>query len=336
VKERLVKMGASDAQVDIMLWLVNFGRTERIQSVSALAKRVNVSQTTLLRTFNGNYGAELTNLCSKLTHFRTLTAERATFGEEPLVKDLRVVREISVFADMTRISATIGILFGPNQSGKSRTLKMIYTPSHNHGRTIYVEMPDGGGLRYFLEELMKACGISERKSIGEMKQRARRYFDPQTLLIVDEFHQTMIGRGLKTVTIEFIRQLHDRTGCPILICGTDVVNEELNNPKFKKFLGQLENRGVLRRFVPAKPYAEDVAALCKAYGFPKVIDPEAKKLVDAIAETNGIGKLCKFLRMSKRLASNRKTNPTWRHFLETRATLQSWENGEPMILPEAA
>jgi DNA transposition AAA+ family ATPase len=190
-------------------------------------------------------------------------------------------------------------------------------------------LESGGATRLFLEDLMKACGISERKSYGEMKQRAFRYFDPQTLLIVDEFHQTLIGRTIKMASIETIRAIYEKCGCGVVLCGTDIVPDMFEDARFKKFLGQTANRGVLRRLIPATPYREDVTALCKAYGLG-VADGEAKALVNTIASTNGIGKLCKFMAMSRRLAAKRRTPVTWDHFLETHATLKSWERGEQM------
>lgn len=329
VKEKLAEAGATTDQIDIVLWLLNYGRSQKIASVSALAKKLNVHSSTVGRLFSGKYGADITSIIEKIVHFRGVQAERLQFGDAPVVTSLRVVNDITAFCDLARVSATVAILFGPNQSGKTWTLRNIYQPANNHGRTVYVRMPVGGGLKLFLEVLLKACGITTRLGYHDMKARAIRYFDPQTLLIVDEFHQTMIGRGLKTVTIDFIREIHDLSGCGVVLCGTDVVNDMIDDPKFRKFLGQIGNRGVLRRLIPATPYREDVTALCQAYGFG-VPAGEAKKLVDQIASTNGIGKLCKYMQMSRRLANKRQVPVMWDHFLETHATLKSWEKGEQM------
>lgn len=335
VKQALTAVAATTEQIDSILWLLNYGRAQRLSSVTALAERLNVSGSTLSRVFAGKYGAGLASIVADIDHFRALHAERAGFGDRIVCEDLNVVKDIADFCDLTRASQTIAILWGPNQSGKTWALEKIYAPKNNHGRTIFVRMPVGGGTRLFLEEILRACGISERKSYSEMKQRVLRYFDPQTLLIIDEFHQAMIGRTLRTTTVETVREIHDLTGCGVVICGTDVLPDMISNPRFVKLLGQTDNRGVLRRRVPPTPYREDVQALCKAYGFG---DPhgEARKLVQEIASTNGIGKLCKFFMMSKRLASKRRQPVTWQHFLDTHATLKSWERGEQMKREEAA
>lgn len=332
VKQALARAGATDPQIDSVLWLLTYGRQEKVSSTSALARRLNVSASTLGRVFAADYGAELTNIISKIDHFRKLATERREFGDHVVVTDLRVVEDITSLCELTRVSQTMAMLFGPNQSGKSWALKKIYAPAHNHGRTVYVSLLESGGAtRLFLQDLLVACGISDRKAYGEMKQRLFRYFDPQTLLIVDEFHQTMIGRTLKMTTIEAIRAIHEKCGCGVVLCGTDILPDMFNDPRYHKFLGQTANRGVLRRLIPAKPYPEDVTALLKAHGLSRAPEGDAKKIVDGITGNEGIGKLCKYLKMSRRLASKRRVPVDWNHFLETHATLKSWERGEQMV-----
>lgn len=342
VKTALLKQDYTAPQIDAVLGLLNHGRQEKITHVSTLAKKLNVHPTTVSRLFAGTYGltkvegelqrtATLDSIISKVTHFLELQDKRKQmFGDTPVVRDLRVVKDVTDFCDLTRATATMSVLYGPNQSGKSWALEKIYTPANNHGRTVYVSMLDSGGTtKLFMEDLLRACGISERKSYGDMKRRIYRYFDPQTLLIVDEYHQTLVGRTIKMTTIEFIRAIYEKCGCGIVLCGTDIVPDMFEDPRFKKFLGQTSNRGALRRLIPATPYSEDVVELCRAYGFG-VPAGEAKTIVDTIARTNGIGKLCRYLQMSRRLAHKQGGKPTWDHFLATKATLDSWARGERM------
>ena len=346
VKTNLVEAGATREQIDAALWLLTYGREHKLGQISALAKKLNVSTTTLSRVFAGKYGAELTNITETIVHFRKLDAERKHFGEIPIVKNLRVVKDISAFCELTRVSGTMSVLHGPNQSGKSWALKKVYQPANNHGRTIYLDLlPSGGTTRMALEDLLTECGISSRKSYGDMRRSVFRYFDPQTLLIMDEFHQTMLGRTLKLATIELPRAIYEQSGAPVVLCGTDVVNEMFEDSKFSKFLGQIGNRGVLRRLIPATPYPEDVGAICQAYGLECEIEPETEKRaarvtyadekggekVEAIANTNGIGKLCKFFQMSRRLANKKGVAFGWEHFLTTHATITSWAKGERML-----
>jgi hypothetical protein len=200
-------------------------------------------------------------------------------------------------------------------------------------------MPVGGGAKMFLIELMRACGVSTTRSnsYGQMVDLTLRFFGytgphaPRTrtgmLLIVDEVHQAMIGRTVKTSTVELIRQIHDLCRIGVVLCGTDVLPEMIQDERFSRLLGQTANRGVLRRRIPAEPSAADVRAICKAYGFDA---PEGKALdiVKRISRENGIGKLCGYLRMAKKLASNRHQTAAWTHFLTTHATLLSWERGD--------
>ena len=50
----------------------------------------------------------------------------------------------------------------------------------------------------FLNELARSCGISHRKSYEQLRERLIGFFQPGMLLIVDEAHQTLIGRKLQT------------------------------------------------------------------------------------------------------------------------------------------
>ena len=43
---------------------------------------------------------------------------------------------------------------------------------------------------------------------------------------------------------------------------------------------------------------------------------------------SGIGRLTKYLRMTRKLAANRKEPVSWRHFITTHATLESWARGD--------
>ena len=254
VKQNLLKHGFTDPQIDLVLGLLNYGRAEKLGNVSALAKKLNVHPTTVGRLFDGTYGLTITRdektkaiiktertagldtIIGKVAHFLELQAKRKVFGDVPLCRDLLVVKDITDFCDLTRATATMSILYGPNQSCKSWTLEKIYTPANNHGRTVYVSMLESGGTtKLFMEDLLRACGISERKSYGDMKRRVYRYFDPQTLLIVDEYHQTLIGRTIKMTSIELIRAIYEHCGCGIVLCGTDIVPDMFEDARFRNF-----------------------------------------------------------------------------------------------------
>jgi DNA transposition AAA+ family ATPase len=316
---------AAPGQVNDVIWLLNHARDRKLRSYSELGELIGYDTSVISKVFRGIYGAGLGAFCEKIRVYRALYLQRQDLGEEIFVEGLSIVRDVKNLCELTRISQTMSMIWGPNQSGKSKALKRY--AKGDHGRTIYLRMPTGGSAQMMLQELAKACGISDRSNYAQLRDRIMKYLDASTLLIVDEVHQAMIGRTMKTTTIELIREIHDETGCGVVLCGTDVLPDMMQDPRFSKLLGQTDNRGVLKRKVPAAPTKRDVRLLCEAYGLTNP-DGDAAEIVSAIAKKNGIGKLTKYFLMSRRLASKSNEPLGWKHFLATHATLTAWAEGK--------
>ena len=76
VKADLTVAKATAEQIDITLRFLNWGRAQKITSVSSLAKRLNVSSSTIGRLFRGEYGADIGSIIQKIEHFLGVQAER--------------------------------------------------------------------------------------------------------------------------------------------------------------------------------------------------------------------------------------------------------------------
>lgn len=329
VKATLTAANATPEQVDHLVWFLIHGRDQKVGGLTKLGDLIKRDGATLSKIYRGVYPADIAPVVSDIAHYRRLWEERLTFGgEEPFV-DTRLFAELSQFCDLARVSQTIGLIWGPNQSGKTRGLQ-VYAQRNNHGRTIYVRMPAGGTGRRTLNAIARACGISERHSYEALTEKIIRFFGPDVLLIVDEAHQAIVGgKAVKAATLELIREIHDVAGCGVVLCGTDALPDALRDPAMAKFLAQFDNRGVLRRRVPAVPYPEDVAAILARYGLPVPEEQtDEARLLAKVLKDSGVGKLTKYLRMARRLSAKRAESFAWRHVLSTHATLQSWANGE--------
>jgi DNA transposition AAA+ family ATPase len=335
VKEKLERSGATTEEVSSALWFLDYAKTNKLPTFKALGNIIGRDASTVSKLFSGSYGAEIGAVIQKIDRARAMFAERAGFGARPVVQT-SVMEEVKTLCDLARSSQTIAFLHGPNQSGKT-TAAETYTKANNHGRTIFVRMRSGGGTKIFLADLLAACGVRDNLSYHDMRDRALRFFgyhgplvprgNSDMLLIIDEVHQAMIGRSIRTVTMELIREIHDLCGIGVVLIGTDVLPEMILDARFSRLLGQIANRGVLRRRIPAEPSDKDVRLICQGYGFD---EPQGRALtiVKRISQENGIGKLCGYLRMAKKLASNRHQTANWSHFLTTNATLKSWERGD--------
>jgi hypothetical protein len=333
VKAALIEANTPQEHISDILWLHAHAKDQKLTDHGAVGALVGYDASVISKVLRGKYGADLTAFCEKVRFFREVLTARKGIGDKPFVAGLSIVRDVKALCDGARISQTIGMLWGPNQSGKTFALKK-YAEQHNHGQTIYAEMPVGGSARMTLLEIARACHISERNSYDQLLDRILRHLDSQMLLIVDEVHQALIGRTVKTVTMELLRRIHDRCGCGLVLCGTDVLPDMVQDPRFAKLLGQTDNRGVLRRSVPAAPTKKDVRLLCEAYGLERPTG-DAAAIVTAIATKNGIGKLCKYFQMSRRLASKGNAPLSWDHVLNTHATLTAWAAGKRSEREEA-
>jgi len=334
VERTLEELGVPPAQAEEVLWLVDFARAQRINSFSALAKEVGVSEATVSLVLRGKYKAELANFCGTIENFRRLWIERQAIGQEPWVPELSIVKRIYPFCDLVRAANQIGIIWGPNQSGKSKTLEHYAGDRDGNRRSIhpltaYASLPPGGACVPSMQEIAAARGsISTRKRHAEMRNMILRRFHSGWLLIVDEFHQTLKGRTFKNETIDRIREIHDRCKCPVILCGTDVVPEMMEDPRFKDFLGQIGNRGVLKLRIPPAPEPHDILLLARAYGIDHPPDKNAARIAKQIGDENGISKLTDYFKVARQLAGKAHERLAWKHFVITHSTLESWSKGE--------
>jgi hypothetical protein len=153
-------------------------------------------------------------------------------------------------------------------------------------------------------------------------------FNNLWLLLVDEFHQAVTGRSIKTVTVDRIREFNDDCGTPIVLCGTPVVPNMMKDERYVDFLGQISNRGVFELQIPAEPTDNDIRLLIKAYGFKSEPSGDAARIVKEIVKEKGIGKLSKYLKAARVVAKNKHTTPDWDHFLDTSDSADNYALGK--------
>lgn len=325
VEQKLIEQNATSSQIEEILWLVDFANTQGIKTFARLAAEMGVSDSQVSLVLRGKYDAGLSNFADTIVNFRTLWNERQELGPVIFLPELSVVKRLTIFADLVRATGQIGIAWGKNQTGKTSSLEYIASIKK---LTAYMALPAGGATKPAMKELAAARGaIGLRLRHDMMRELLLKRFNRQWLVIADEFHQAFKGRTLKTVTIDRFRELRDRSKCGLLLCGTDLVVDMLDDDRFKDMLGQIGNRGVLRMHIPTAPEPKDIELLSAAYGFQGAPTGKAGTWVREIANNNGISKLSAFFVMSRMRASKAKERLDWKHFESTFATLGNWEKG---------
>jgi AAA domain len=325
--------GRPAAQVDEIIWLGDFARLRKITTFAQLAKEIGVAESTVSLVMRGKYGAtksdpdkrvSLAGFARTVATFRELWTARQAIGQEPWVRQLSIVRRIYPFLDLIRTVNQIGIIWGENQSGKSETLQHY---AAEKDLTAYAELPPGAPVVQSMQEIAKGRGGFSAKK-HDLRDMLLRRFHSGWLLIVDEFHQTMKGRALKGETIDRVREIHNRCKTPVAICGTETLPEMMEDPAYKKFLGQIGNRGCLRLHIPTAPEPEDIPLLARAYGIQGAPDKKAYDIAMQISCENGISKLTDYFKIARQLAANEHRAITWDHFVITHSTLDSWALGK--------
>jgi DNA transposition AAA+ family ATPase len=326
VEKAAIDQGATTEQVEEILWLVDFAQTQGINTFGRLAKEIGISDSSISLVLRGKYKASIAGFCETIRNFREVWTKRQELGPKIFVPELSVVRRITVFADLVRATQQIGIVWGDNQTGKSAAEKHY---ERTHSTTCYVKLPAGGAVIPSMEALARARGgIKIRVNHWHLRTQLLRRFNPQWLIIADEFHQTVKGRTLKTVTIDRFREFNDDCECGLLLCGTNQLPEALEDETHRHFLGQIGNRGVLRLQIPTAPEPKDIELLVKAYGFEGMPSGKVARSVTAIANERGIGALSKFFIVARRNAKKSHERLAWKHFAITDASIDSWAKGE--------
>jgi hypothetical protein len=170
----------------------------------------------------------------------------------------------------------VSFIFGESQIGKTTALSE-YTRLHNHGETIMVRMPAGGGLKAFTHELALRLGLSTRIHSVDLRRRILDCFDDRKLLIVDECERCVTSeRGLNA--LDFARDIQDMRKCGLVLAGALDFRNAL---KSTYALQKLARRGIAPLHLPIRPGLSALNQFAEAFGLTPAPD---KSITVNIAE----------------------------------------------------
>jgi DNA transposition AAA+ family ATPase len=183
--------------------------------------------------------------------------------------ETRLYKEIERRCEKALKRQRIAFIFGDSQIGKTWSLKE-YARRHNHGETIYVEMPSTGSLGGLLKVLAGIFNIPEVMNQGQQADRIIECFDSRMLLIIDEAHNALKGRNL--AALAFVRELWNRRQCGVVLSMTNEgKNIFLRGPQAKQ-LEQMWRRRITPLQLPSATPADDAALFAEAYGLTPAED----------------------------------------------------------------
>lgn len=293
------------------------------------AKLIGMDGSTLSRVFRGKYEGSLPNVVREMRKFIELHEERGKITKLPFIKT-KLGNSIFSVCHQARAFQRIAYVFGDTQIGKTVALE-YYEMLNNHGSTIYVAVPTGGALVYFLAKLAKKLRISPQQRAPELRRRIIESFDARMLLIVDEAHRCVDEETCRMTmaqkqTIEFIREIFDESKCGVVICATNLFKRAMtdhSSPAFK-LLQQTRRRRLCTLQLPDRPTREDLNTFAAAYGLPASAG-EFRELEERMVGEEALGMWLTLLRMAAKIAREAKQPMGWKHVRAAVAGLKSLE-----------
>jgi DNA transposition AAA+ family ATPase len=144
--------------------------------------------------------------------------------------------------------------------------------------------------------------------------------DPNKLLIVDEVHKffTTYPSNSGIRCIETLRYIKDQSGCGMVLAGTRVWRDEIEEGQFRKVLVQMRRRGLYETDLKScLPYG-DLEMVAAEFGL-EMPTGEALDVFMRMAEQDGLGMLLTRLTDARVVAAKRKQKVGWDHFLDAHA-----------------
>jgi len=265
---------------------------------AAVAAELGFSTPTLSEVVNLKYrGKNSDKHLVTINNWMELASRRENMIRKRRFVEHSVAKEILLVASIVSETCKMGVVFGPAQIGKTMTLEAI-KGDMRYGDPVLIRV-DESLFRPFA--LCRALASRfDLKTYGPfdavMRRLVARLTGTKRMLMFDEVERVH-HRGL-----EFIRDLHDQTGCPVLLCGKPQVYEKLgcrHVGDFCEVTDQLAARIIIRRDLtertrrgksPQPLYTlDDIRKLIHNAELQLHVSAEAEKWLQSRAGTLGTG-----------------------------------------------
>lgn len=300
-------------------------------TLAEFAEEVEYDKTTITRIYAGKYtnhqtGARI-DIPEKLAKNARewMARQRKRFkGREEFVLT-PTAKKIWTLCDLARESKTAAFIIGNSHIGKTWALEN-YAHHNNHGSTPYVRMESASGLGGLVKNIARSIGISENGNTRDLVAYIIKALSPEMLLILDELHllSYTYRKGSFFSCLEVIREIHDKSGCGMVLCGTRLLMDQIK-PGQHSEMEQLVRRGPHKLTLPTMPTKGDLTAILEANGldFPEKSAQVTWKghiekpyeLLRQIAEQEGLLAISERIRYAKKLARKKSEETEWDHFV---------------------
>lgn len=213
-------------------------------------------------------GNNLERYCAAIEKFKRLVCETnaklsTAFIETSLTQQLHRIFRRAFEAHR------LAYVFGESQIGKTAAAAE-YARRHNHGETIMIRMPTGGSLVNLSDEMCLRFGIG-RNNFAFGRRRVMDAITERNLIIVDECHHAIRTRSGIPLSLDWLREIHDRRGCGMVLIGTYAFKGALESNQILKQLWKRRSPGLVVQ-LPDVPSPPDVIKFSQAFGLPPAPD----------------------------------------------------------------
>ncbi len=325
-----------EAVTSRLMWLHQYVLDEKIgwaEAAEALGYDDKAEgQSAIYNALKGIYDGDWEEFCERVDGWRKIVQARAgiiltEFAGNP------ISQLIWAGLDYAVANKSITLIEGESGHGKSIAVNAWrVAPENNHGKSVCSECASVGGIKVFLGELCGLTGGNRNASIGAMRDHLFRSFNPHRILILDEAIRLLPKKATSMPDkLDFVRELHDRTGCAIALIATRRFSHEMDRGvyMFEQVLGRIgmpirlpsvleeaHFRPILVQYFPRA--SKQLLATCEQIANDRL--PRQKGRLRLLSQV---------LRLASRIASKKKTRLAETHFFEALAAREQMMGENP-------
>lgn len=298
-------------------------------TLSSIAKKLNVSETTVHRVLSGTYTGRKSKYISQIESISRIYQNRMLSGQKLPFIETKLARWIMRLAELTHSNRYASIIIGESQWGKTEAIKEY--ARRNPEKVILVRCPVSASPSRILKRICQAMGLVCGQSAEAMIYHITQRLTEDHLLIVDEIHHILDSDRQGRKCVEQIRELYDMSGCGLFLVATPVFEKALKSGPLAGVLEQLGKRNASHSWkLPETIADEDLRAIWQHYEFPKPTVGELNVLRELAKET-GFGMFIKRIVLAYQECKKAGLQPTWADFASAHRQMKGLEKG---IMPE--
>jgi DNA transposition AAA+ family ATPase len=281
-------------------------------SIAETADKIGYHRTTLHRICSGKYDGDPNAVADAIGDYL------ATFEATPtdrLFIETHTSAQIWEVAQAAWDYRTIAAVWGDSHIGKTHALEE-FTRRHRVGLVKYVRLPAHSGRMGVIRAIAEAFNVNMKGLITDVTSRINRAVSQDNLVIVDEVHQPFLTYAplARKGTMEFIRELYDRTKCGMVICGTNIGRDGIEEGPLKGIMEQIRRRCSFTLQLPKYATTADLNSIAHHFGLPR-LQGQAREVATAVIRRNGLKTYTILLESARTIAANRQEPIDWTLFI---------------------